>query len=57
MTSIWDFLNGRKTFLGLLLGVLYFGALHLGLISQNSSIEYVIYTVLGVGVAHKTIKG
>ena len=57
MANFWDFLNGRKTYLGAFLAVLYVGATTLGYMQPNAACEYVITAVLGVGLGHKVLKG
>lgn len=49
--------NGRKTFFGTFLAVVYLGAVAQGLIDRNEAIEYFITVVLGVGLGHKVVKG
>lgn len=56
MKDIWNYLNGKKTVIGTVLGVVYLGLIGMGLIDRNEAIEYVIGTVFGVGLAHKAVK-
>ena len=56
MKRVWDFLNGKKTFIGLFLAVVYGGLVSQGIISRNEAMEWVILTVTGVGVGHKALK-
>lgn len=55
--NLWNFLNGRKTYIGGFLAVLYVGAVTLGYIQPNAACEYVITVVLGVGLGHRVLKG
>ena len=57
LLSLWHSLDGRKTLLGVLIGVVYGGLLHMGLIEQMPLVEAVVLAVLGVGIGHKVRKG
>lgn len=52
----WGWLDGRKTNVGMLLAVLYLGAVSQGLMQRNDGVEYLITAVLGVGLGHKVWK-
>lgn len=52
----WDFFNGRKTWIGVLLAVIYSGLVAQGIISRNEALEWLIMAVTGVGVGHKIVK-
>lgn len=56
VSQVWDSLNGRKTWIGLFLAVVYSGLVAQGVISRDETVEWVIFTVTGVGVGHKVIK-
>lgn len=52
----WSKLNGRKTWIGVFLAVIYSGLIAQGIIARNELIEWAILTVTGVGVGHKIVK-
>lgn len=54
--KLWDKLNGRKTWIGVFLAVVYSGLVAQGFIARNETVELVIMAVTGVGVGHKIVK-
>lgn len=54
--SWWVYLSGKKTWLGLTLGVLYYGAVQVGLLDANPTVENAIVALIGVGAVHKLYK-
>lgn len=54
--KMWSMLNGRKTWIGVLIAVVYSGLVAQGVIARNESVEWVIMAVTGVGVGHKIVK-
>ena len=54
--SLWNTLNGRKTWLGILLAVVYSGLVTQGIIARDATVEAIIFAVTGVGVGHKLVK-
>jgi hypothetical protein len=57
MKNLWQTLDGRKTYIGACLAVIYAGLVSQGIIPRNEALEYVIYVTLGVGFGHKAYKG
>lgn len=56
VAKLWESLNGRKTWLGVFLAVVYSGLVAQGVIARNEYAEWAIFTVTGVGVGHKVVK-
>jgi hypothetical protein len=56
MLKLWNLLNGKKTLIGIFLGVIYSGLVVQGVISRNELIETTIFGITGVGVGHKIVK-
>jgi hypothetical protein len=54
--KVWNSLNGRKTWLGVFLAVIYSGLVAQGIVSRDETVELIIFTVTGVGVGHKILK-
>jgi len=54
--KMWGMLNGRKTWIGVLLAVIYSGLVAQGVIARSEAAEWVIMAVTGVGVSHKIVK-
>jgi hypothetical protein len=54
--KLWNILDGRKTWIGVLLAVIYSGLVAQGVIARDESVEWVIMAVTGVGVGHKIVK-
>lgn len=54
--KLWNYLNGKKTLVGAVLGVVYLGSLQMGYIEPNNAIEFLIVTICGVGLGHKAVK-
>jgi len=57
MTYLWDFLNGRKTFIGLAAGAAYLFLVSINLIDRNPATEDTILGWLGFSLFHKVLKG
>ncbi len=56
MKKVLNWLNGKKTLIGTVLGVAYLGSVGMGLLERNEAVEWVITVVFGVGLAHKAVK-
>ena len=56
MKRLWNLLNGRKTLIGLFLGVVYSGLVAQNVIQRNELVETAIFGLTGVGLGHKIIK-
>ena len=56
LTKVWNWLDGNKTVFGTALAVLYSGLVAQGLLERVESVEWLILTLTGVGVAHKVKK-
>jgi hypothetical protein len=56
MLKLWKLLNGKKTLIGLFLGVIYSGLVAQGVIPRNDLIETAIFGITGVGIGHKIVK-
>lgn len=56
LKSVWDKLNGKKTWLGVFCAIIYSGLVAQGVIARNESAEWAIMAVTGVGVGHKLLK-
>jgi len=56
MLKLWNLLNGKKTLIGIFLGIVYSGLVAQGVISRNELIETAIFGITGVGVGHKIVK-
>jgi hypothetical protein len=54
--KLWNILDGRKTWIGVLLAVIYSGLVAQGVIARDESVEWLIMAVTGVGVGHKIVK-
>lgn len=54
--SFWDKANGKKTWLGVFLAVVYGGLVSQGIIQRDEVVEAIILAVTGVGVGHKLVK-
>lgn len=52
----WEYLNGKKTVIGTVLAAVYGGLLYIGVIDRVPEVEFIITTVLGVGLGHKVVK-
>lgn len=56
LRQLWNRADGYKTIIGTGLGVVYLGAVSMGLIERNETIEIAIFTIFGVGVGHRVVK-
>lgn len=54
--TMWAKLNGKKTWIGMFIAVVYSGLVAQGVISRDETVEWVIMAVTGVGVGHKIVK-
>lgn len=52
----WDKLNGRKTWIGVFVAVIYSGLVAQGITPRNEMVEWAILAITGVGVGHKIVK-
>ena len=57
MQQVLNFLNGRKTLLGLFAFVAYQFLVLTGLWAGNQDTYNAIIALIGIGVAHKVVKG
>lgn len=56
LKSVWVALNGKKTLLSLLSGVVYALAVSLGVADRNQAVEDTILAGLGLGLGHRVYK-
>lgn len=56
MKRLWYLLNGRKTLIGVFLGVVYSGLVAQNIIQRNEVVESLIFGITGVGLGHKIVK-
>jgi hypothetical protein len=54
--KVWNYLNGKKTLIGLLIAVVYSGLVAQGIIDRSSELEWLVMAVTGVGIGHKIVK-
>jgi hypothetical protein len=54
--GLWNWLNGKKTFIGLALSVLYYAGWNFGLFDRDTTVEAWLATLVGAGLVHKAVK-
>lgn len=54
--SLWNKVNGKKTWFGVFVAVVYSGLVTQGVITRDPIVEAAIFAITGVGVGHKLVK-
>lgn len=56
LTTVWNFLDGKKTLIGTTLVPAYWALVQNGAIQPNKTVETAIAVLIALGLAHKVAK-
>jgi hypothetical protein len=54
--NLWNWLNGKKTFIGLAVAVLYYAGVQFGWYQSDATVEAYIASWTGLSLVHKAVK-